>query len=79
MNPAASETHRVGLTYDEQLIEEVAHRCTEVESGARNVDNILTNTLLPEISRQILSRMAERQGLAPIHVSVGDGGSFVYS
>jgi type VI secretion system protein VasG len=73
------ETHRIGLTYDEQLIEEVARRCTEVESGARNVDNILTNTLLPEVSRQILSRMAEHQGLAPIHVGVGDGGSFVYS
>jgi len=68
----------VGHISDE-LIEEVARRCTEVESGARNVDNILTNTLLPEVSRQILSRMAERQSLAPIHVSVGDGGSFVYS
>jgi type VI secretion system protein VasG len=73
------ETHRIALTYDEGLIGEVARRCTEVESGARNVDNILTNTLLPEVSRQILSRMAERQSLAPIHVSVGDGGSFVYS
>jgi len=73
------ETHRIALTYDEGLIEEVARRCTEVESGARNVDNILTNTLLPEVSRQILSRMAERRSLAPIHVSVGDGGAFVYS
>jgi type VI secretion system protein VasG len=43
------------------------------------VDNILTNTLLPEISRRILSRMAERQGLAPIRVSIGEQGSFVYS
>ena len=49
------------------------------ESGARNVDNILTNTLLPEISRQILGKMAERQGLGPIHVSVGENGSFVYA
>jgi type VI secretion system protein VasG len=73
------ETHRISLTYDEALIEEVARRCTEVESGARNVDNVLTNTLLPEVSRQILGRMAERQDLAPIHVSVGEGGSFVYS
>ena len=39
-----------GLTYDEALVDAVAARCTEVESGARNVDNILTNTLLPEIS-----------------------------
>jgi type VI secretion system protein VasG len=73
------ETHRIALTYDEGLIDEVARRCTEVESGARNVDNILTNTLLPEVSRQILSRLAERQGLAPIHVSLGEGGSFIYS
>jgi type VI secretion system protein VasG len=73
------ETHRIALTYDDDLIDEVARRCTEVESGARNVDNILTNTLLPEVSRQILGRMAERQSLAPIHVSVGEGGSFVYT
>jgi type VI secretion system protein VasG len=73
------ETHRIAVTYDEALIEEVAKRCTEVESGARNVDNILTNTLLPEISRQILGRLAERQKLAPIHVSIGDDGVFVYN
>jgi type VI secretion system protein VasG len=73
------ETHRIALTHDEALIEEVAKRCTEVESGARNVDNILTNTLLPEVSRQILGRLAERQKLAPIHVTIGDGGEFVYS
>ena len=72
------ETHRIALTHDEALIEEVAKRCTEVESGARNVDNILTNTLLPEISRQILGRLAERQKLAPIHVTIGENGVFVY-
>jgi type VI secretion system protein VasG len=73
------ETHKIPLTYDEPLIEEVARRCTEVESGARNVDNILTNTLLPEVSRQILGRMAERRKLSPIHVSIGEGGGFVYN
>jgi type VI secretion system protein VasG len=73
------ETHKMTLTHDEALIEEVARRCTEVESGARNVDNILTNTLLPEISRQILGRMAERRKLASIHVSIGTDGAFVYS
>src|SRR5262249_32436934 len=46
------ETHKIALTYSDALVDEVARRCTEVESGARNVDNILTNTLLPEISRQ---------------------------
>src|ERR1039458_974721 len=73
------ETHRIDLTYDPALIEEVARRCTEVESGARNVDNILTNTLLPDTSRQLLGRIAE--GLRPesIRVGIGEDGSFVYS
>ncbi len=73
------ETHRIALTHDEALIDEVAKRCTEVESGARNVDNILTNTLLPEVSRKILESMAERQKPAPIHVTLGEDGSFVYN
>jgi type VI secretion system protein VasG len=73
------ETHRINLTYDPALVDEVTRRCTEVESGARNVDNILTNTLLPDISRQLLGRIAE--GLRPesIHVGIGEDGSFVYS
>jgi type VI secretion system protein VasG len=73
------ETHKIAMTHDEQLVEEVAKRCTEVESGARNVDNILTNTLLPEISRRILARLAERQKPAPIHVTIGENGAFVYN
>ena len=62
-----------------RLVDEVAKRCTEVESGARNVDNILTNTLLPEISRQILGRIADGQKPESIRVGIGDDGSFVYS
>jgi type VI secretion system protein VasG len=73
------ENHRVSLTYDPALVEEVAKRCTEVESGARNVDNILTNSLLPDMSRQILGRMAEGEKLGSIHVGIGPDGSFTYS
>jgi type VI secretion system protein VasG len=71
--------HRVELTYDDSLTEEIARRCTEVESGARNVDNILTNTLLPQISRRILTGLAEGQKVPSIHVSVGADSSFVYA
>jgi type VI secretion system protein VasG len=67
------------LQYDDALIDEVARRCTEVESGARNVDNILTNTLLPEVSSQILGRMAEGEKIGSIRVSVGENGSFTYA
>jgi len=73
------ENHKIDLTYDDTLVNEVAKRCTEVESGARNVDNILTNTLLPEISRQLLGRMAEGEPMERIHVAIGETGEFLYS
>ena len=73
------ENHRINLNYDDKLVDEVARRCTEVESGARNVDNILTNSLLPDISRQILGRMAEGEKLSAINVSIGENGAFVYA
>jgi type VI secretion system protein VasG len=72
------ENHKIELTYDPALVQEVANRCTEVESGARNVDNILTNTLLPDISRQLLGRMAANEPMERIHVGIGAGGAFVY-
>ncbi|MFI5091811.1 MAG: type VI secretion system ATPase TssH [Candidatus Acidiferrales bacterium] len=73
------ENHRIELTYDPTVVAEVAKRCTEVESGARNVDNILTNTMLPDVSRYLLGRMAERLKPASIHVSVGENGAFSYA
>ncbi len=73
------ENHKIELTYAPEVVAEVAKRCTEVESGARNVDNILTNTMLPDISRYLLSRMADRQKPSAIHVSVAENGSFAYN
>lgn len=72
------ENHRAQFTYDPALIEAVAERCTEVESGARNVDHILTRTLLPELSGELLSRMASGQPVTKIHVTVGENGNFQY-
>lgn len=73
------ENHKIEMGYSPELVEEIANRCTEVESGARNIDNILTNTLLPEISRELLSMMAAGNKIARVHVTVGDNGKFVYS
>jgi type VI secretion system protein VasG len=73
------ENHKIELTYDPAVVAEVAKRCTEVESGARNVDNILTNTMLPDVSRYLLGRMAARQKPAAIHVTVAENGSFTYA
>jgi len=72
------ENHKVKLSYDDAFLNEVASRCTEVESGARNVDNILTNTLLPDISRKILGGMAEGEKMSAIHVGIGEDGNFSY-
>ncbi len=73
------ENHKVKLSYDDAFLNEVASRCTEVESGARNVDNILTNTLLPDISRKILSGMAEGEKMTSIQVGIGEDGAFTYA
>ncbi len=72
------ENHRVKFTYSDELVTEVARRCTEVESGARNVDRILTGTLLPEVSTGILSRMADGGRFENVRVKIGNGGSFEY-
>ena len=71
--------HAVALHYDDTLIGEIAKRCTEVESGARNVDNILSNTLLPEISRELLARMAEGLPLEAVTVGIGVDGKLTYA
>ena len=73
------ENHKIDFSYDPAVVDEVARRCTEVESGARNVDNILTNTMLPEMSRQLLSGMAEGKKMSSIRVAIGEGGAFTYA
>jgi len=73
-----AENHGASFSYDDAVITEISHRCTEVESGARNVDHILTRTLLPEMSGQFLARMAAGQSITSAHVSVGDKGEFRY-
>ena len=73
------ENHNIQLTYDPVLVDTVASRCTEVESGARNVDHILTNTLLPDISRQLLGKMSAGEKMTTLRVSVGPDGAFVYN
>ncbi|MBV8360290.1 MAG: AAA family ATPase, partial [Deltaproteobacteria bacterium] len=72
------ENHGAAFTYDEAVVNEIANRCKEVESGARNVDHILTRTLLPEMSGQFLARMAAGQPITTAHVAAGDKGEFRY-
>ncbi len=67
------ENHRAPLTFDDAVHDLVAQRCTELERGARMVDSMITNTLLPEIGREILNRLAAGQEIRRVHVGVKDG------
>jgi type VI secretion system protein VasG len=72
------ENHKIPFTYDDQAVDLIASRCTEVESGARTVDAILTNTVLPEISMELLTRLMEGKTATRVHVGVKDS-KFTYS
>jgi type VI secretion system protein VasG len=71
--------HKAEFAYDEALVEAVLARCTEVDSGARNVDNILNGTLLPEIAESVLAKMAEGAVISKIKVSANKQGQFKYT
>ncbi len=65
--------HEIPFTYDDDMIKLIVDRCTELESGGRMIDAILTNTVLPAISREFLTRMMEGKPVERVHVSVADG------
>ena len=67
------DNHGAKFTYDDSVINEIAGRCKEVESGARNVDHILTRTLLPEMSGEFLSRMSRGESIGKVHIAVNEG------
>ena len=67
------ETHNGPFAYDEEVIKLIVSRCTELESGGRMIDAILTNTVLPRISEEFLIRMMEGKPVVRVHVSVQEG------
>ena len=73
------ESYRATFSYDPALVELIAARCTESSSGARNIENILSRTLLPELSADVLARLSEGDNITSVHVGVGADGGFRYS
>jgi type VI secretion system protein VasG len=67
------ESHKVPFTYDDEVIKLIVSRCTELESGGRMIDAILTNTVLPKISQEFLTRMMEGKPVERVHVRVENG------
>jgi len=72
-----SANHGVPMTYDKDVIDLVVSRCTELESGGRMIDTILTGAVLPSISRELLERMMEGKAVERVHIAV-EGGDFAY-
>ncbi|MET0327711.1 MAG: type VI secretion system ATPase TssH [Luteimonas sp.] len=68
------QRYRIPFDYDEDVVNLVVSRCTESESGGRMIDAILTNTMLPEISREFLVRTMEGVAIESVRVSSGGGG-----
>ena len=68
-----NEHHRIPFTYDDEAVQLIVSRCTEVESGGRMIDAILTNTVLPAISREFLTRTMSGSSLNGVRLAVADG------
>ncbi|MEJ8824777.1 type VI secretion system ATPase TssH [Variovorax humicola] len=70
--------YQIPFEYGDDVVKLVVSRCTESESGGRMIDAILTNTMLPDISREFLNRMMEGKAIERVHVGAADG-NFSYT
>ncbi len=67
------QNHKIPFTYDTDVAKHIVSRCTEYESGGRMIDSILTNTVLPRISQEILTCMMESKPIKGVNLSMADG------
>lgn len=72
------ENHDAAFVYDDQVVSHIVARCNDPDSGARMIDNIITNTLLPALSRSILNKSMAREEISEAKVSV-ENGDFAYA
>jgi len=68
-----AQSHKIPFTYDDAVVKLIVARCTELESGGRMIDSILTNTLLPVISKELLTRMMENKPITRVATTVAEG------
>lgn len=73
------EHYNSQFTYADEVLLHIVARCQEVDTGARNIENILTRTLLPALATECLSRMANADEIGSIHIGVSEQGEFTYA
>ncbi|MBC2714116.1 MAG: type VI secretion system ATPase TssH [Desulfobacteraceae bacterium] len=71
-----AETHKMTLTYSDDVVNQIAARCTEVETGARNIDYIMTGSIMPRMSQEILTRMTQEEMPSQVHLGLSKEGTF---
>ena len=74
-----AESHKIKLTYSPEVVDQISQRCTEVETGARNIDHMMNGTILPQMSREILGRLSEGALLSEVFLGMAEDGSFKIS
>jgi type VI secretion system protein VasG len=74
-----AETHKMKLVYTQKVVDQIAARCTEVETGARNIDYIMTGSIMPRMSQEILTRMGEGAVPAEVRLDLAKDGTFKIS
>ena len=72
------DNHKIPFTFDDDVVAHIVSRCTELESGGRMIDAILTNTVLPTVSHEILTGLMDGRSVARAHLSVAEG-EFAYA
>ncbi len=73
------ENQKLGFDYTDEVVETIAARCTEVETGARNIDHIVNRTILPELATQLLVNMGEdAKEFEKVSIALGADGRFAY-
>ncbi len=70
------ESHGVRPSVSDQVVDEIAKRCTEVETGARNVDHIMRGSLTPLLAKELLTMMSTGAKIRDVNISLGDDGAF---
>ncbi len=71
------DNHQMALNYDQKVLDLIINRCTEQDSGGRMIDMILTNTVLPTLSAELINRMIAEQPMTAIDIKVEDN-NFIY-
>lgn len=74
-----ARNHKAQFNWDEAVAQAITARCTEVDSGARNVDHILSHSVLPELSRQVLERISMSDAFGEVHMGVDAHGEFSFA